>query len=355
LPGNGVNESRQLIAARFGPSKDSYLRLSPEREQVRAAILSKLADGRYRLAVRPCQLCGAEDFVVVAERDRYSLPVRTVLCRRCGLLMTNPVMRQEDYADFYQNHYTTLYDGFQFSVDEFFENQRAAGKRLHDTVRQHVDLQGKTLAEVGCAAGGILHYLQPHCGRVTGCDFGTVFLEKGRALGLDLKTGGLATLRAERPDAILYSHVLEHVYDLSAELGEVHAMLPEDGLLIVDVPGVFNIQQAYQADYLRYLQNAHLFQFTARTLTAMMARHHFRPLHVDERCIAIYQKAASGSVPLSFDPSHHLEILAYLNRIEGLYLPFKLKALPRRLLTDLLRAVGLYDAVRGLYRRLFRS
>ncbi|HEV8646202.1 MAG TPA: methyltransferase domain-containing protein [Burkholderiales bacterium] len=350
-----MSEARQLIAARFARRDRSYLRLGPEQERSRAAVLAKIGDGRYRFSSRPCQLCGADDFLVVAERDRYSLPVRTVLCRSCGLLMTNPVMRAADYADFYQNHYTTLYEGFQFPVDEFFENQQAAGRRLHETVKLHVDLSDKVVAEVGCAAGGILFYLQRYCKRVTGCDYGTAFLKKGLASGLDLKTGGVATLQEEHPDVFLYSHVLEHVYDIGAELEQVHGMLPAKGLLIVDVPGVFNIEQAYEADYLSYLQNAHLLQFTARTLSTLLARHAFRAIHVDERCIGIYEKAVPGTVAFAFDSDEHRRILAYLNRIEGRYLLYKLKGMPRKWLVSVLKALGIHGAVRAGYRKLFRT
>lgn len=350
-----MSEARQLISARFERSDRSYLRLGPEQERTRAEVLAKIGDGRYRFSTRPCQLCGTGDFLVVAERDRYSLPVRTVLCRSCGLLMTNPVMREADYADFYQNHYTTLYDGFQFPVDEFFENQQAAGKRLHDTIKLHVDLNDKVVAEVGCAAGGILFYLQRYCKRVTGCDYGTAFLKKGLASGLNLKTGGIATLREERPDVFLYSHVLEHVYDIGAELKQVHEMLPGNGLLIVDVPGIFNIERAYEADYLRYLQNAHLFQFTARTLSNLMARHGFRAIHVDERCIGVYEKAQAGTGATAFDGNEQRRILAFLNRIEGRYLFHKLKGMPRKWLVSALKALGIHDAVRAGYRKLFRT
>lgn len=350
-----MSEARQLISARFGTSERSYLRLSAEQERTRAEVLAKLGDGRYRVAPRPCQLCGGTDFLLVAERDRYSLPVRTVLCRGCGLLMTNPVMREADYANFYQHHYTTLYDGFQFSVDEFFENQQAAGKRLHDTIKLHVELRNKVVAEVGCAAGGILHYLQTYSKRVTGCDYGTAFLKRGLASGLNLKVGGIETLRTERPDVFLYSHVLEHVYDIDTELGRVHDMLPENGLLIVDVPGIFNIEQAYAADYLRYLQNAHLFQFTARTLSTLMARHGFREVHVDERCIGIYEKAPPGSVAHAIDGDEHHRILSFLHRIEGRYLLYRLKGLPRKWLVNVLKALGIHGAVRAGYRKLFRT
>ena len=348
-----MSEARNLISARFELRERSYLPLNPVQESARSEVLAKMRDGRYAFATRPCQLCGARDFILLAERDRYSLPVRTMLCRNCGLLMTNPVMREADYADFYQHHYTALYEGFQFPVDEFFDNQMAAGKRLHDTVKLHVDLKDRVLAEVGCAAGGILFYLQRHCRRVTGCDYGTAFLKSGVARGLNLKVGGIDALAGEKADVILYSHVLEHVYDIGGELGRVHDMLPDNGLLLVDVPGIFNIEQAYQADYLRYLQNAHLFQFTTRTLTGLMARHGFRALHVDARCIGIFEKAPRGSVSFAPDADEHVKILAFLKEIEGRYLLYRLKALPRTWLVAALKALGIHDAVRSGYRRIF--
>lgn len=55
--------------------------------------------------------CGAteEDFDVLAEKDRYGLKSRTVICRRCGLVMTNPRMTQESYDCFYDTEYGKLY------------------------------------------------------------------------------------------------------------------------------------------------------------------------------------------------------------------------------------------------------
>lgn len=343
----------ELISERFMLKPKSYLKLNNTQQRARAEVLNKITNGTYQLNERNCQLCGGSDFIVIAERDRYSLPVRTMCCKTCSLLMTNPVMRKVDYSDFYQHHYTSLYDGFQYTTEEFFENQNAAGKRLHDTIKHYVKLEDKTIAEVGCAAGGILNYFKSYCKDVVGCDFGTNFMEFGQAKGLRLKVGDLSVLKEERPDIIIYSHVMEHVFDIKKELDDLYNMLPSKGVLVIDVPGVFNIDKAYGADFLRYLQNAHLYHFSALTLRKIMANHGFESLYVDERCIGVFQKTNKKS-ELQIDNSNSQDVLQYLHSIERLYFWYKVKAYPRKLIDSVLRFFGLFYLVRKTY-RMFKN
>ena len=351
-PRQSQPDASQLISSRYAPNARSYIRLNEQQERTRQQVLDKITNGTYQLSRHACQLCGGEDFVTVAERDRYSLPVQTCACRHCGLLMTNPLMRGQDYADFYQNHYTTLYDGFQHSPAEFFANQQAAGKRLHDTVGQHVDLKGLRVAEVGCAAGGILFYFQPFCKDVVGCDYGTNFMAYGKTRGLKLHVGGVETLREERPDAIIYSHVLEHILDVNSELKTLADILPADGLLIIDVPGIYNIPNAYESDFLKYLQNAHLLHFTAETLTALMAKHGFSKVFVDERCIGVFRKTGAFQTPQVAADGAHLKTLEFLGRTESARPLVKAKLFPRNALVSTLKFLGIHKALRRLYRGL---
>jgi len=262
-------------------------------------------------------------------------------------------MRAEDYSDFYQNHYTSLYAGFQYPPAVFFENQLAAGKRLYDTVNKCIDLKNLRVAEVGCAAGGILYYFKAYCKDVVGCDYETNFMSYGKTRGLRLKVGGVETLREERPDAIIYSHVLEHILDVNGELKTVADTLPLDGLLIIDVPGLYNIPHAYESDFLRYLQNAHLVHFSAETLTAIMQKHGFAKIHVDERCIAVFRKTGVKQAPeISADKNSHLKTIQFLKSAENARIIVKAKLLPRKAVVSTLKALGIHSIVRRLYRKL---
>jgi SAM-dependent methyltransferase len=54
-----------------------------------------------------CNLCGADDHTVIAELDRYGLPVRIVQCA-CGLRFQSPRLNAAQYAEFYRDTYRPL-------------------------------------------------------------------------------------------------------------------------------------------------------------------------------------------------------------------------------------------------------
>ena len=48
-----------------------------------------------------CSLCGGREMKTLARRDCVGLPVKTVMCRRCGLIYINPRPTEEWYKDYY--------------------------------------------------------------------------------------------------------------------------------------------------------------------------------------------------------------------------------------------------------------
>ena len=49
-----------------------------------------------------CNLCGRDDTLPVAERDKFRLPLTTVMCRGCGLLYLDPRPTAATYRRFYE-------------------------------------------------------------------------------------------------------------------------------------------------------------------------------------------------------------------------------------------------------------
>jgi hypothetical protein len=60
-------------------------------------------------------------------------------------------------------------------------------------------------------------------------------------------------------------------------------------------------------------------------------------------------------VPHAIDGEEPRRILAFLHKIEGRYLFYRLKGLPRKWLVGALKALGIHGAVRAAYRKLFRT
>ena len=93
-----------VLSRRLRYVAESILMLNEEQVEVRDRIIQNLTDGTYAQQDVPC-FCGEQDGFVIAERDRYGIPVKTVLCPVCGLLRTSPRMTEETTARFYDEDY----------------------------------------------------------------------------------------------------------------------------------------------------------------------------------------------------------------------------------------------------------
>ncbi len=276
---------------RGGPQDRSWIRLTPGQLEARARVLAKLDDGTYALESAPC-FCGepASD-LEIAGRDRYGLPVRTVLCPSCGLMRSDPRMDADSTARFYQDDYRDLYTG-PGNGDALFASQVSRGRglvKLLEKLLPTID----TVYEIGCGAGGLLLPFAEQGKRVAGVDLGDEYLEFGRAQGLSLVHGSADDLLAqagEPADLVLLLHVLEHYLDLSEGIEQTLRLVRPGGLLLIEVPGIASIATGYRGDLLSYLQNAHNFHFTAATLEFVLRRCGLDVLASSESALALCQR-----------------------------------------------------------------
>jgi len=204
--------------------------------QVRAVahFLDDLDNGRYDQALLPC-FCGVNDDVLIAQRDRYGIPLDTVLCRHCGLMRSDPYFTSESVAYFYREAYRSIYI-HPGGISGHFAEQQAVGACIHNYVVQSFPTKPETVLEVGCGAGGILHHFQQHGSRVAGCDFGEDYLQYGMSKGLTLEVGGWDKLAQHGPaDLVVLSHLLEHLQNPVAELKNIHGLLKPNALVYVMV------------------------------------------------------------------------------------------------------------------------
>jgi len=305
-----------VLSARLAAPGPPSVPLDGAQRAVLARVAARLADGTYRLEPAPCP-CGAARDVELARRDRYGLPVRTVLCRACGLARTDPRMRTEALRRFYEEDYRDLYTG-PAARERLFEGQIALGRSILAHVGRVLPAGG-TVVEVGCGPGGNLVPFAEAGYRTVGVDLGTTGFELGRARGVDLRQGDAASLLAEGVgpvDLLVLHHVLEHFEDPIEALRPIRRLLAPRGVLWVEVPGLHAIHTRYAGDFLRYLQNAHLFHFTAATLAYVLRRAGLEPVHVDEHALALAIPAPAGDRTPFPPPSGARATLAYLRRLE---------------------------------------
>lgn len=319
-----------LLAPRYRNDGQAILELNDVQQRARRDVLDKIERDVYVFEHCTCGVCGGDRFDVVAEKDRYGLPLSAAVCTDCGLVQTNPRMDQRSYNEFYESEYRRLYVGTEGPTAGFFEGQVNQGKKIARffATEHPFEWHGKRVLEVGCGAGGILKHLRDLGADVRGCDLGSEYLAYGRDKhGLDLSQGPLSSLsETEKFDVIIYSHVFEHVLRPYEELDEVALRLRPDGLLYLEIPGIHNIQGNYRGDFLRLLQHAHIYHFTLTSLNNMVARRGFHMVAGTEYVQSIYRQCEGAAR----DPvNDYPDVIRKLRRYErirpvGRYLPANL-------------------------------
>jgi SAM-dependent methyltransferase len=262
---------------------------------VRDRVLADVLGGVAK-PVRVPTCLNDEEEILVAEVERYGLPLRTVLSRRSGLMRSDPYYDPGYLATFYRDHYRGLYRPKRFSTSWFFAEQVRHGQRIMEKLPMKLDAGARVL-DVGCGMGGALVAFAMEGCEVVGFDHGGDYAAKGRRLGLDVRVGGFETVANERPfDLIMMSHVIEHVADPIRFAQNAAELLAPDGWCYVEAPGIFNVRAGYDGDLLTYLQNAHQWHFTAGTLRSVLAR---GGLHVERGDESIWCLARRGAADAS--------------------------------------------------------
>ena len=286
-------------------------KLSTIQLRARNDLRLKITNGQYKTVANPCVICekGIEPIgsidEVIAEIDRYGIPTQTVMCKKCGMLRTDPIFGDSDYSDFYKHHYRELYSGASDATDEFFKEQTKRGKQLRKLISKHIEISGADIIEVGCGAGGILQGIIGDDANGIGCDFGFNYLKFAQSKSLQVFQGSIEALSNNSADVLVYSHVLEHIAKPKIEISEMFRVVKDNGLVVIVVPGVYSIHRHYGGRLSRYLQSAHLHHYTREHLRAVMENSGFSERYGTQGVTALFAKEtkALNEINLGTKPS----------------------------------------------------
>jgi hypothetical protein len=345
-----------LLSKRYRNDGKSTLWLNDTRKKVKSAIERKIADHTYTFEQVICPVCERQNYELLAQKDRYGLPCDTVICKDCGLLITNPAMDSKSLSRFYSEDYRELYSGSAKADSPFFDYQHRRGKRIASFIKQHakISLQNKFVMEVGCGAGGILLAFREEGANILGLDLGADYLEYGiEKHHLALRQGSIENYAGEKPDIIIYSHVLEHS-QLPKELLNIRKICHEETLIYIEVPGLLLFHKVH-IDVMATLQTAHLFHFSLGTLTNLLSKYGFTLIYGNENIYSIFRlnnDTGGGKMYFNYyskNKNYLIQTEKYRiwNRI--LYAPIKQSI--ESMCGFMLKKLGLYENVRERYQK----
>lgn len=224
-----------------------------------------------------CPVCGGDGAVVYNGLDdkMFAAPgvwrMRKCRLESCGTLWLDPKPAPHDIGKAYKNYYTHSDDFVPretalrrlvvASRGEFLRRKYGYPVKTGSLVQQLVSrllhfyplvrtasefsvmylpfrANGSVL-EVGCGSGYLLDNLR-RMGwtRLKGVDFDSTAVEYARSKGLDVDCGGLedVDLPDTSVDAVIMSHVIEHLYSPQDVLKRAFALLKPGGTLVLVTP-----------------------------------------------------------------------------------------------------------------------
>lgn len=129
---------------------------------------------------------------------------------------------------------------------------------------------GRRLLDVGCGSGEFLQRMRTSGWEVIGVEPDPMAAARARSRDLDVRDGALAdaALQADFFDAIVLSHVIEHVHDPISLLRECGRVLRPGGVLVVMTPNLDSVgHRRFGADWRGLEPPRHLHLFSSRSLS----------------------------------------------------------------------------------------
>ncbi|OGN75967.1 MAG: hypothetical protein A2X25_02160 [Chloroflexi bacterium GWB2_49_20] len=288
-----MNMNQPLIR-RFHKIGDPHIKINEFQKEAIRKFKQKISAGTYKLENADC-LCGSkkENSILVSNEDRYGLAVNSYLCQRCGLLWTTPRLDSNSLMEFYNSDYRQIYTGRKIATEKFWDDQVSHGEKILKFVKSFLgeNFQEMKVLDIGCGAGGTLMPFLNRGFQVFGCDLNDNYLATGRNRGLNLYKGEVKDLLFLNPiNLVIASHVLEHLLDPLNDLLVISRLLSKGDFIYIELPGIFQAYEIY-GDFLRFLQNAHLYHFTLKSLTRLLAQAGFSLVEGNERICALFVKS----------------------------------------------------------------
>jgi 2-polyprenyl-3-methyl-5-hydroxy-6-metoxy-1,4-benzoquinol methylase len=215
--------------------------------------------------INPCTVCDGRNIAVLANTSRSGKPLRTVICKDCGMVWSDPFPHNP--RSFYEDDYRVAYKGtFTPKPKHILRAGKVALSR-----RKLLDewiATPKKILDVGTGGGEFAYLLQTLGHDVSGIEPNKGYAEYSKKeYGLSVQIGFIQDIKQpdESFDLITIWHVLEHTESPNDVLTKLHSLLKPHGILVVEVPTIEATCQSPKSTF----HEAHIFNFNLDTLNKL--------------------------------------------------------------------------------------
>jgi len=247
---------------------------------------------------------------VIGERDRQGHRLRTTICRRCGLVWSNPRPSEDEVRRYYSREYRLDYKGHSTPpLRHVARSGRGALNRCRDLAPYL--RKGDRVLDVGAGGGEVVYVLRRMGFEASGLEPDEHYARHAReTLGVAVATGFVqdATFPGGTFDAVTMYHALEHVENPLAILARLRSWIGDGGVLLVEVP---NVEARCIAPAHRF-HFAHFYNFNRATLEAIGRKAGFDPVRTSTSAdggnlVAVF-RAAPATSETAVDPANYARV-----------------------------------------------
>ncbi len=221
----------------------------------------------------PCNLCDSTSVEIISLKDRNGDYLRTIICKKCGLIWSDPRPRDEKIKEFYSTNYRKEYKGITKPKKKHVYRDAKEAMKRYNFFKDLLKKEDRLL-DIGAGNGVFVYSL-----RSIGVDAKGIEPDENHAryareeLKIPVQTGFAQEVNEkESIHIVTLNHVLEHLTDPLAELKNIWEILKEKGYLIVDVPNAEDLKHNFKNRY----HKAHIYTFNPETLVALGERAGFK-------------------------------------------------------------------------------
>jgi len=224
-----------------------------------------------------CHICGGDQFSLHWDCGSFQFQK----CRSCGVLLQNPQPEPQALIDRYDEEYFS----YEIENEKAFHHLMELGLGDIEFAKRTASWkpEDKTFLDIGCATGMLLEARMKQGWQVKGVEVCKPAVEYGRKTrGVDIFHGTLedSSLPEDSFGFIHFSHVIEHIPDPAAFLREVRRVCRKDGLVAITTPNWWSLQGILFRKNWRSAIADHVYLFSRKTLTQLLAQAGFRVLTV---------------------------------------------------------------------------
>ncbi len=200
---------------------------------------------------------------------------RVVQCANCSVVFLNPRYSDQELATVYPSDYYAYQDNFRTprwkQVVKGLLGYKAGAKD------PHFESPG-TVLDLGCGSGWFLQEMRTRGWMPYGVEISKAASSLGQSQGLQIFCGTVqqAKFRSEFFDYVRANHSFEHMTCPNETLDEIYRILKPQGKLLIGVPNIDGLNARVFKRYWWHLcAPVHPFDYSVKTLSQLLARHHF--------------------------------------------------------------------------------